>query len=205
MIIFALTLLTIQLNQKNPLDEVSDELLLKEYHESHDMRVIGTLYERYTHLIFGLCKNYLKDSKLAEDSFMDIFEILIEKLKTAEVRNFKGWIYTVSKNHCLMQLRSEKIKKVNLDYFERKTEPEFMESEESPHLNEEELEQNRLLLLDALGSLNDEQKRCIELKYLEFRSYEEVTELTGFNLNQVKSFIQNGKRNMLTIIKRHKK
>lgn len=205
MIIFALTLRTIHLNQKNPLDEVSDELLLKEYHESHDMRVIGTLYERYTHLIFGLCKNYLKDSKLAEDSVMDIFEILIEKLKTAQVRNFKGWIYTVSKNHCLMHLRSEKIKKVNLDYFERKTEPEIMESEESPHLNEEELEHSRLLLLDALGSLNDEQKRCIELKYLEFRSYEEVTELTGFNLNQVKSFIQNGKRNMLTIIKRHKK
>jgi RNA polymerase sigma factor (sigma-70 family) len=195
----------IQLTNKNPLDEVSDELLIKEYTKSHDLRIIGTLYERYTHLMYGLCMNYFKNSQEAEDAVMEIFELLIEKLKNAELRNFKAWIYTVSKNYCLMQLRNEKFKKVNLNSIEKKSEPEIMESDEILHLYEEEHEQDRMLVLDALGSLNDEQKRCIELKYLEFKSYEEVAELTGFNLKQVKSFIQNGKRNMLNVVKRLKK
>jgi RNA polymerase sigma factor (sigma-70 family) len=193
------------LNYQNPLDEVSDELLILEYSKSLDLRLIGTLYERYTHLIYGLCFNYFKNSPEAEDAVMGIFELLIEKLKNAEVRNFKAWIYTVSKNYCLMQLRKEKFKEVNLDSIEKKSEPESMESDEDLHLYEEELEQDRMLVLQALGSLNDEQKRCIELKYIEYKSYEEVAVLTGFNLNQVKSFIQNGKRNMLNIVKRLKK
>jgi RNA polymerase sigma factor (sigma-70 family) len=195
----------IHLNSLNPLDEVSDELLIKEYCNSHDLRLIGTLYERYTHLIYGLCMKYLKNSQNAEDSVMEIFELLIEKLKNTEIRNFKAWVYTVSKNYCLMQLRKEKINKIDLDSIDKKFEAEIMESDEILHLYEEEREKDRMLILDALGSLNEDQKKCIELKYLEFRSYEEVAFLTGFNLNQVKSFIQNGKRNMLNIIKRQKK
>lgn len=193
------------MNSKNPLDEVSDELLIKEYGKSNDLRLIGILYERYTHLIYGLCMNYLKNSQNAEDSVMEIFELLIEKLKNAEVRNFKAWIYTVSKNYCLMQLRKEKFKKVDLDLIDKKYEPEIMESDEVLHLYEEEHENDRIMVLDALGSLNEEQKKCIELKYLELKSYEEVAMLTGFNLNQVKSFIQNGKRNMLNVVKRLKR
>jgi RNA polymerase sigma factor (sigma-70 family) len=193
------------LNPKSPLDEISDELLIKEYSKSFDLRVIGTLYERYTHLIFGLCLNYFKNSQEAEDCVMEIFELLIEKLKTVEVRNFKAWIYTVSRNHCLMQIRKDKFKKVDLESAEKKNVSEIMETYENLHLYEDELEQDRMLVLDAISSLNEEQKKCIELKYLELKSYEEVAELTGFNLNQVKSFIQNGKRNMLNIVKRIKK
>ena len=193
------------MNTKNPLDEVSDELLIKEYTNSFDLRLIATLYERYTHLIYGLCMNYLKNSQDAEDAVMEIFEMLIEKLKNSEIHTFKAWIYTVSKNYCLMQLRKKKFEKLNLDSIEKKNSQEFMESEEILHPTEEEREHERLLVLNAVDSLNDEQKKCIELKYLEFKSYEEVTILTGFNIKQVKSFIQNGKRNLLTIIKREKK
>lgn len=189
----------------NPLDEVSDELLIKEYSKSNDLRLIGTLYERYAHLIYGLSLKYFKNSEDAEDAVMEIFELLIKKLKDAEVRNFKAWIYTVSKNYCLMRLRAEKLKRSRFDSVEKNKDSEIMESEEINHLNEEEHENDRILVLGALGSLNEEQKKCIELKYLELKSYEEVAELTGFNLKQVKSFIQNGKRNMLNLFKNLKK
>jgi len=183
---------------------MSDELLIKEYLASNDLEVIGVLYKRYTHLVLGLCMNYSSNSQEAEDSVMEIFESLFEKLKTAEVRNFKAWLYTVSRNHCLMKIRNEKIKKVELEPMERKNLPQFMESNENLHLNEEELEKERTLVIESISELNEEQRRCIELKYLEQKSYEEVAEITGFNLNQVKSFIQNGKRNMLNIVKRTK-
>jgi RNA polymerase sigma factor (sigma-70 family) len=193
------------LNPINPLDEISDELLIKEYSKSHDVRLIGTLYERYTHLMYGLCMNYLKNSEDAKDAVMEIFEFLIQKLKYSEVRNFRSWIYTVSRNHCLMRLRSERMKKSKLDSIEKIGAFDFMESEENLHLTEEEIEHERIMVLEVLGSLNEEQKKCIELKYLELKSYDEVAELTGFNLKQVKSFIQNGKRNMLNLFNRLKK
>ena len=48
----------------------------------------------------------------------------------------------------------------------------------------------------ALEQLNQEQRTCISLYYLENHSYQEISTKTGYNGDQVKSYIQNGKRNL---------
>ena len=142
-------------------------------------------------LIYGVCLKYLKDPENAQDAVMNLFEELIVKVPKHEIDNFKGWVYTVAKNHCLMRLRSEKRKPtVKLD-------TDLMQSEADWHLNGElENEQDIRQLEFCLGQLVPEQRQVIELFYLEKKCYNEISASTGLDWNKVRSFIQNGRRNL---------
>ena len=122
---------------------------------------------------------------------MQIFEELVSKLKKHEVDNFKGWLHQVAKNHCLMQLRTPR----NMKTVEFKT--ELVQSEENVHLNGVlEKEENFKKLEYCLGTLTDEQRIAIKLFYLDGKCYNEIVEMTGHDWNQVRSLIQNGRRNL---------
>jgi RNA polymerase sigma factor (sigma-70 family) len=183
--------------------QVSDEELIRVFKQSSDPEIVAELFNRYTHLVYAICLKYLKKQAESEDAVMQIFESLLNDLKKHEILNFKSWLYTVSRNFCLMELRKDKTRlKAILGETEKKT-GEFMESLQAEHLLDDEyLETGTLKLKQALDQLNEEQKRCIELKYLEDKSYEEVAGITGFSLKQVKSFIQNGKRNLQILLKK---
>ncbi|HMC85794.1 MAG TPA: sigma-70 family RNA polymerase sigma factor, partial [Chitinophagaceae bacterium] len=91
--------------------QTSDKELVLAYQQSGDLKLLSNLYQRYMELVYGVCLKYLADPETAKDAVMQVFEELIIKLKKHEVDNFKSWLYTVAKNHCLMQLRSGKNKK----------------------------------------------------------------------------------------------
>lgn len=155
------------------------------------MGVLGELYQRYMDLVYGVCLKYFKESEKAKDAVINIFEELVTKLKKHEVENFKGWLHQLAKNHCLMQLRTPR----NLKTVEFKA--EFVQNEESVHLNGVlEKEENFLKLEYCLGTLTDEQQKAIRLFYLDGKCYNEIVEITGQEWNQVRSFIQNGRRNL---------
>lgn len=168
-----------------------DEELVALYKKSGELAIVGELYNRYTSLTYGVCLKYLKDREESKDAVMHIFEKLIVTLKDHEISQFKGWLYVTARNHCLMQLRAGKNKK-----FEEIS-PFLMESGEDVHLLEgPEIESNLSKLESCIETLPEEQKQCVKLFYLEKKCYKEITELTGFELNKVKSYIQNGKRNL---------
>jgi RNA polymerase sigma factor (sigma-70 family) len=170
---------------------LSDKELVALYKESGDMAVLGELYQRYMELVYGVCLKYYKEPETAKDCVMQIFEELVPKLKRHEVENFKGWLHQVAKNHCLMQLRTPK----NLKTVEFKT--EFVQSEENVHLNGVlEKEENFKKLEYCLSTLTEEQRIVIKLFYLDGKCYNEIVEKTGHDWNQVRSFIQNGRRNL---------
>ena len=155
------------------------------------MSVLGELYQRYMDLVYGVCLKYYKEPETAKDSVMQIFEELVSKLKRHEVDNFRGWLHQVAKNHCLMQLRTPK----NLKTVEFKT--ELVQSEENVHLNGVlEKEENFKKLEHCLGTLTEEQREAVKLFYLDGKCYNEIAEITGQDWNQVRSFIQNGRRNL---------
>lgn len=155
------------------------------------MAVLGELYQRYMELVYGVCLKYFKEPERSKDSVMLIFEELVTKLKKHEVDNFRGWLHQLAKNHCLMQLRTPK----NMKTVEFKT--ELVQSEEDVHLNGVlEKEENFKKLEYCLGTLTDEQRECIRLFYLEGKSYNEIVGLNGMEWNQVRSLIQNGRRNL---------
>ncbi len=177
---------------------LTDKELVDFYKQSGDLSVLGELYQRYMELVYGVCLKYFKDPETSKDSVMLIFEELVSKLKKHEVDNFRGWLHQVAKNHCLMQLRTPK----NLKTVEFKA--ELMQSGENVHLNgvlsewtpSEEKEENFKKLEYCLATLTDDQQKAIRLFYLEGKCYNEIVEITGQEWNQVRSFIQNGRRNL---------
>ncbi|MBL6963203.1 MAG: sigma-70 family RNA polymerase sigma factor [Bacteroidetes bacterium] len=173
---------------------LTDVDLLKLYKTGSDHKIIGELFKRYTHLVFGLCMKYLKNEDDSKDAVMQIFEKLFTDLHRHEISNFKSWLYSVSKNHCLMALRKTKVEVSSDDHVINNYEGEIMENEVSMH--QDFIDHHPDELNAALNSLKAEQKECIRLFYLEEKSYKEVAELTGYSLVKVKSYIQNGKRNL---------
>jgi len=169
----------------------TDLELVALYKKSGELSVLGVLYERYMDLVYGVCLKYLKDGEAAKDATMQVFEELVSKLHKYEIENFKSWLHTLAKNHCLMQLRTPK----NLKTVEFNT--ELMQTGEDVHLNgifqkEEQLKQ----LEQCMNTLSAEQKQSVELFYLQNKSYKEISDITGTEWNQVRSLIQNGRRNL---------
>lgn len=142
-------------------------------------------------LVYGVCLKYLKVPDDAQDAVMAIFEELVTKLQKHQVDNFKSWLYTLAKNHCLMRLRSQK--KTGT----AKISEEFMQSEENNHLEDVLTREEHFEQLEyCMGQLQADQRRAVELFYLQGKCYNEIAAETGAEWNTVRSYIQNGRRNL---------
>lgn len=179
------------------LSTIADEELVDCYRNSHDAVYIGELYLRYTHLVYGVCLKYLKNEDDAKDATMQIFEQLIRELKRHRVTTFKPWLYTVVKNFCMMEFRKADSTKQRTQKMAKEM-PKSVEITDSAHLAESEEERESLIqgLKNGLNFLKEEQRKCLQLFYLENLSYKAIEEKTGYKLSEIKSYIQNGKRNL---------
>jgi len=180
-----------------PDNSLTDAELITLYKTNNDLQVLGQLYQRYMDLVYGVCLKYFKESERSKDAVMQLFEELIIKLKKHEVENFKSWLYQVAKNHCLMQLRTPKnVKTIELPV-------SLMQTEENVHLNGVlEKEENFQRLEYCLTTLTEDQRKAVQLFYMEGKCYNEIVELMGREWNQVRSFIQNGRRNLKTCMEK---
>lgn len=177
---------------------MTDAELLDRYKLHGELSDLGELFTRYQSLVYGVCLKYLKDRDESKDAVMQLFEKLIQTLKNHEVDNFKSWLYVTTRNHCLMQIRARKGK------FTQEFSSEIMENQLLLHPEDEpELEGNLTKLEKCIETLINEQKQCIQLFFLEEECYKDIAHLTGYDLNQVKSFIQNGKRNLKICMERN--
>jgi RNA polymerase sigma-70 factor (ECF subfamily) len=179
---------------------ISDQELLERFYTDRDNQWLGILLERYTLLLLGVCMKYLKNEELARDSVQQIFLKAITELQKYRVEYFKSWVYMVAKNHCLMQLR-DKPGKNTVEVKETIAAESEIPDKEDLLLNEKTYD----YLNEALKELNADQQLCVTLFYIEKKSYQQIAEQTGYTMMQVKSHIQNGKRNMkITIEKKLK-
>ncbi len=183
---------------KNIPTTATDQELIAAYRENGDAQHLSVLYQRYMDLVYGVCLKYFKDTERSKDAVMDIYEVLNVKLKQHEVANFKGWLHVLARNYCLMQLRSPR----NLKTTEFNV--AFMQSEEDAHQNSEQAikEENLNKLEKCIGTLPEEQQRTIELFYLQDKCYKEIADTTGYGWDKVRSYIQNGKRNLKICMER---
>ena len=182
--------------KKPDIKALDDDALVAAYKKYGQPVYLGELYERYAHMVLLVCMKYLKDEAQSEDAVMHIFEKLIADLKRYEVRRFKYWIHTVAKNHCLVLIDKRQKQRHKIDEY-RETAQALVESDPFPSLNGEDPREIELRELEAaIKLLNEEQQICVELFYLQQKCYKEVSETTGYSLKQVKSYIQNGKRNL---------
>jgi RNA polymerase sigma factor (sigma-70 family) len=177
------------------LSTYTDAELVQLYKKKPDTEIVGELYKRYSLMVFGLCYKYLKDEDNARDAVSEIFELILKKLRTHEVLFFRSWLFMVSKNYLMRKKGNKKMPEI----LEIEKIPEkFMENREDLSLYIREREST--LLQQAMERLNEDQRICIELFYLRQKPYQEVAFTTGYDLNKVKSCIQNGKRNLKLFI-----
>jgi len=174
----------------------SDNELIDSFKASGNPSALGELFERYVHLVYGVCMKYLKNTEDSRDATMQIFEKIRFDLQKYKVEKFSFWLHTVSKNYCLMMLRS-KDAMTNYDDALLVTDDGVMEQNNLPGLfGEANIDALLQQLPNAISNLNTEQRLCINLFYLKEKCYEEISMQTGYSLKQVKSYIQNGKRNL---------
>jgi len=184
------------LKSQNIPTDITDERLLQEYKQTADLAVLAKLYERYMHLVYGVCLKYLHDEELSKDAVMQIFEELIVKATRHDIKQFKPWLYVLSRNYCLMQLRSGK-------KMQTESLPDFMEFVDDAHLTDER-EENIKALERCKEKLPSVQKVSIQLFYMDEKCYKEIVDETGYSINEVKSYIQNGKRNLKICLEKNR-
>jgi RNA polymerase sigma-70 factor (ECF subfamily) len=178
-------------------NHITDAELLEHYQGDKNPEWIGILLERYTLLLLGVCMKYLKNEEDARDAVQQIFLKVLTEVDKYRIDFFKSWLYMVAKNYCLMRLRSQHgkhIQEINENYQIAAT------GEDRTVLIENE--KTYTLLELSINELNNEQKQCVTLFYLEKKSYHQISESTGFTQMQVKSFIQNGKRNLKLLVEK---
>lgn len=170
----------------------SDELLLAAFQQEGRAEALSKLYDRYLELVYGLCLRYLGDETRAEDAVMAIFEELMRKVPEHEIHHFKNWLHTFVRNHCLMQLRREK-RDLSIQY-----DPQLMHSATDLHPIEEQEDEADTLprLRHCVQTLPEQQKQCVQLFYFEEKTYQEIADLRNEPLGQVRSHLQNGRRNL---------
>jgi RNA polymerase sigma factor (sigma-70 family) len=173
---------------------LTDQEILKHFYADHNNEWLGSLLERYTLLLYGVSMKYLKNPEEARDAVQQIFLKVITELHKYEVSYFSSWIYMIAKNHCLILLRNQK-RGFPVD---RMTEP-VAETEDPDPLKDESLLRD---LKEALKHLNPEQRTCIRMFYLEKKTYQSIASETGYNILKVKSYIQNGKRNLRLLLEK---
>ena len=177
---------------------MDEKQLLQHYKQTGSLDALGKLYAPYMSLLYGVCYKYLQDAEQSQDAVMQIFDELIDKLRVYEVDNFKSWVYVYARNFCLMQLRKNKqMTKVDI-------EDNLYESEQSLHDNDDKKweEKDFEKLETCIAALNPEQENCIRLFYLEQKCYKDIADQTGYDIAKVKSYIQNGRRNLKICMER---
>lgn len=186
------------LNRRSFLRKLSDEEIISLYKEKQWTGCIDELYQRYSHMVFGVCMKYVKQIENAEDLTLSLFTSLTEKLMKHQVQHFKSWLYVSARNSSLMFLRANKMsQELNDD--------DIMYDDGDQRLDEK-LEQDELIesLIMLFEELKQEQRICIQLFYLQKKSYEEVANITSYSMKEVKSHLQNGRRNLKLLLEKRK-
>ncbi len=175
---------------------LTDEQIIEKYKQSSDKNLVGELYKRYTRFVFLVAMKYLKNEERSQDTVMQIFEKLFVDFHKHQIENFKPWLHTVTRNYCLLLLRKDQSQSKKEKNFQLESDS-IMEIGLDLHLDGvDDKEKHLECLKEAIETLNEEQKKCIEMFYIEEKSYKEIVEETGFSEKKVKSYIQNGKRNL---------
>jgi RNA polymerase sigma-70 factor (ECF subfamily) len=176
-------------------EELPDEVLLGNYRSTGDLEILGELYKRYMYLVFGLSLKYLQNREDAGDAVMQVFEKLIIELPKHEVQNFKAWLYVLAKNHCLMQIRSDKSRYIKMERWIKEQE-KSMEFYPDLHPIDEAGNDGYHGLKECMEKLRQEQRICVELFYYQHKSYREIARSLEMEEKKVKSHLQNAKRNL---------
>lgn len=189
--------MALKIRKIESLRNFSDEELVEQFAETKQQIYFEELYRRYIHLSYGVCLKMMKNEQDSRDVVSDVFKTLYLKLPTANVQSFKAYVYAVSRNECIAKLRQRKSEMKKKEEWQKTeiTHSDFMENEGLLALDNVGPSKEKLVE-DAVASLGEDQRICIQMFFYDNKSYKDIASQTGYSEKQVKSYLQNGKRNL---------
>lgn len=181
-----------QFFRSNTPGQQTDEELLARYRSTGEARYLGVLYERYMPMVYGVCLKIMRDPGKSEDAVMNIYEELVRKVMEHQVESFRGWLYVLARNHCLMEWRKNQRRPTDYHAPEDMVHYDAVEAAfevELPAAENKALEK-------CLENLPDHQRTSVQMFYLEEKSYKEIAGLLAEEIGKIRSYIQNGRRNL---------
>lgn len=191
--------------KRRPYKDFPDEELIARYQNSEDDAFFEELFTRYQDKVLPICFKLLRDKEECQDACMEIFEKARKGLRKENVDRFNSWLYILIKNHCYDQIRKRKRRLTTSSYAEEELEEILWKKGPDERLNGDGYRQEKLREVEAvLSRLDEAQRVCVDAFYCQGKSYKEIAEETGYTSNQVKSYLQNGIRNLRIIFNQPK-
>lgn len=189
--------MSLKIRDIEPIQNLSDEELVAKFAKTQKQAYFEELYKRYIHLSYGVCLKLMKNEDDSRDVVSEVFKILYIKLPTANVQSFKAYVYAVSRNECIAKLRQRKSEMLKQQEWQKTeiTHSDFMENDGLLALDNIGPSKEKLVEA-AVANLGSDQRTCIHLFFFDNKSYKDIASQTGYSEKQVKSFLQNGKRNL---------
>jgi RNA polymerase sigma factor (sigma-70 family) len=176
----------------------SDEQLITRYYSANDKDAVALLFNRYLKSLCGYCRYYLRIEADCEDAAMSTFEKVLRSIPEYTPDNFLAWLLSVARNECLMILRNGETLSRKKDAWEKIHNLYFDPSEVGQMGAKNAIDS--LQLYKALKKLGKPQRKCIELFFFKGKSYREIAHQLGCSQKEVKSNLQNGKRNLRKLL-----
>ncbi|MBL7961624.1 sigma-70 family RNA polymerase sigma factor [bacterium] len=179
----------------------TDGELIESYRHSRDERYLSELFSRYAYLVYFLCNKYFDTKVDSDDAAIEIFTKISNKLLEIDVKNFKSWLYHVTKNFCLDKVNKNNNIQCEFVPISDDDENLFMQFPQFDRLmgtNADQVE----LLQEAVRKLDPEQKECVKLFYFKKKSYNEIMEIKQWDMDKVRSRLQNARRNIIMYLEK---
>lgn len=160
--------------------KLKDEEVIRQYLTSQSGDCFETLYNRYVNKVYKQCLSLTKDSEKAQDFTHDIFIKMFARLDRFQERStFSTWLYSISYNYCMDQLRvSNRTPTMSL---------EDESAEQVAYVDDSDSAEHRLQLLSqAMNSLSKQEATLLRLKYQDGLDIRQIAQQLDLNDSAVK-------------------
>ena len=169
-------------------DELSVAELVERYRAARDADDFAELYRRLRRRVFGAALRVVDDAGTAEELCHDAFVRAYARFPSFRGGEFAAWVCRIASNLALNALRR---RRAALRLEAEVENPPATAGVERRMISRQQVE----IAGEILAGLRPEQRRVFVLRQLEGRSHPEISALTGYSAGEVRSYLQNARRN----------
>jgi len=181
------------LKSNNAFEADPDIQLMLDFANGDDS-AFNQIMGKYKGIVIGITRRYFNDRSRAEDIAQEVFlRIYLSKNKYKPKSKLSTWIYRITANLCLNDIRSRKREEGNLDLINDNTSSTDRELDIIDKLEIEELNET---VRSALLSLPERQRLAVILSKYDGLSYQEISKILNCSISAVDSILQRAKQTL---------
>lgn len=176
--------------------EQKDDIYYIEKVKAGQSNYFSYIVEQYQDIVFSIALKVLKNREDAEEMAQESFIKAYKSLHTFKGNaKFSTWLYRITYNNCISEVRKRKIHFATTDDIEIKDETSEMNLDGIP-------EENRAQAIKkAMNKLPEEEYTLILLYYFEEQSIDEISRITKLSVSNTKVKLYRARKKLYTILK----